>query len=364
MYAFWALAATTALQKTFASPAPGQEWSEIVRRQHYADSTCQVFGLDFQDGGSYFLNSNFSQNFMASYQFRGCNNATADVMLVNMNNGDQYFCSSVPTVPDNTTQVSTCPVQHSQLSTANYSIITLGNNGNGNPFAVQRDFVLNVGRQETVTVTISTPSTVTSNPINTRTTSASFGTAPPPTQTITQTDRITQTFTRWTETDTTSTHVVQKNNCFVIGTPKQDAPCTTLPAGLEKGSGPRISKREAKSANPGVLKKRAPDPETVATTTTVPNGSTQTLTGEPSTTTVVQQSTATALTTVSTSGGPNEAQTGQTASVQIETVKSYVVAYITKTMTVTWRTETTIMPTGSPTPCNPLSQGGGGAGKW
>ncbi|KAI7205274.1 hypothetical protein KC324_g384 [Hortaea werneckii] len=383
MYAFWALAATTALQKTFASPAPGQEWSEIVRRQHYADSTCQVFGLDFQDGGSYFLNSNFSQNFMASYQFRGCNNATADVMLVNMNNGDQYFCSSVPTVPDNTTQVSTCPVQHSQLSTANYSIITLGNNGNGNPFAVQRDFVLNVGRQETVTVTISTPSTVTSNPINTRTkisvvtttstvgpapspssASASFGTAPPPTQTITQTDRITQTFTRWTETDTTSTHVVQKNNCFVIGTPKQDAPCTTLPAGLEKGSGPRISKREAKSANPGVLKKRAPDPETVATTTTVPNGSTQTLTGEPSTTTVVQQSTATALTTVSTSGGPNEAQTGQTASVQIETVKSYVVAYITKTMTVTWRTETTIMPTGSPTPCNPLSQGGGGAGKW
>ncbi|KAI7156093.1 hypothetical protein KC349_g6501 [Hortaea werneckii] len=383
MYAFWALAATTALQRTFASPASGQELSDIVRRQNSADSTCQVFGLDFQDGRSYFLDSKSSQNFMVSYQFRGCNNATADVMLVNMNNGDQYFCSSVPTVPENTTQVSTCPVQHSQLTTANYSIITLGNNGNGSPFAVQRDFVLDVGRQETSTVTISTPSTVTSNPINTVTrisvvtttstvgpapapssASASFGTAPPPTQTITQTDRITQTFTRWTETDTISTHVVQKNNCFVIGMPKQDAPCTTLPAGLEKGFGPRIRKREAKSANLGVLEKRAPDPQTVTTTTTVPNGSTQTLTGEPSTTTIVQQSTVTALTTVSTSNGSNEAQTTQAPSVQIETVKSYVVAYITKTMTITWRTETTIMPTGSPTPCNSPPRGGGGAGKW
>ncbi|RMY72614.1 hypothetical protein D0863_04395 [Hortaea werneckii] len=382
MYALLALAATAGLGRTLASPASGPELSEIVRRQNNADSTCQVFGLDFQDGGSYFLNSNSSQNFMASYLFKGCNDAIADVMLVNMNNGDQYFCSSVPTVPDNSTQVSTCPVQHSQLTTANYSIITLGNNGKGNPFAVQRDFVLNVGRQETSTVTISMPATVTSNPINTvtkisvvTTTSTvvpnqtpssspnSFGTAQSPTQTITQTDRITQTFTRWTETDTTSTHVVQKNNCFVLGTPKQDAPCTTLPAGLKNGFGPKIRKREVNIPNPGVLEKRALDPQTVTTTTTVPNGSTQTLTGEPSTTTVEQQSTATALTTVPASNGSSEAQTTQVPSVQVETVKSYVVAYITKTMTITWRTETTIMPTGSPTPCNASPQGGG-AGKW
>ncbi|KAI7253686.1 hypothetical protein KC343_g3657 [Hortaea werneckii] len=382
MYALLALAATAGLGRTLASPASGPELSEIVRRQNNADSTCQVFGLDFQDGGSYFLNSNSSQNFMASYQFRGCNDAIADVMLVNMNNGDQYFCSSVSTVPDNSTQVSTCPVQHSQLTTANYSIITLGNNGKGNPFAVQRDFVLNVRRQETSTVTISMPATVTSNPINTvtkisvvTTTStvvpnqtpssspSSFGTAQPPTQTITQTDRITQTFTRWTETDTTSTHVVQKNNCFVLGTPKQDAPCTTLPAGLKNGFGPKIRKRELNMPDPGFLEKRAPDPQTVTTTTTVPNGSTQTLTGEPSTTTVEQQSTATALTTVPASNGSSAAQTTQAPSVQVETVKSYVVAYITKTMTISWRTETTIMPTGLPTPCNAPSQGGG-ASKW
>ncbi|RMY84636.1 hypothetical protein D0861_06860 [Hortaea werneckii] len=382
MYAVLALAATGVLGRALASPALGPELSEIVRRQNNADSTCQVFGLDFQAGGSYFLNSNSSQNFMASYQFRGCNDATADVMLVNMDNGNQYFCSSVPTVPDNTTQVSTCPVQHSQLTTANYSIITLGNNGKGNPFAVQRDFVLEVGRQETSTVTISMPSTVTSNPINTVTkfslvtttstivpeqapssASASFGTAQPPTQTITQTDRITQTFTRWTETDTTSTHVVQKNNCFVIGKPKQDAPCTTLPAGLENGFGPRIRRLEVNLAEPRPLMKRAPDPRTVTATTTVPNGSTQTLTGEPSTTTVIQQSTATAVTTVPASNGSSAAQTSQVPSVQIETVKSYVVAYITKTMTITWRTETTIMPTGSPTPCNQPPQGGW-SGRW
>ncbi|KAI7490153.1 hypothetical protein KC351_g757 [Hortaea werneckii] len=361
MYALLALAATAGFGRTLASPESGPESSEIVRRQNNADSTCQVFGLDFQDGGSYFLNSNSSQNFMASYQFRGCNDAIADVMLVNMNNGDQYFCSSVSTVPDNSTQVSTCPVQHSQLTTANYSIITLGNNGKGNPFAVQRDFVLNVGRQETSTVTVSMPTTVTSNPINTVT--SSFGTAPPPTQTITQTDRITQTFTRWTETDTTSTHVVQENNCFVLGTPKQDAPCTTLHAGLKNGFGPKIRKRDANNPDPGILEKRAPDPRTVTTTTTVPNGSTQTLTGGPRTTTVEQQSTATAFATVPASTGSSVAQTSQPASVQVETVKSYVVAYITKTMTITWRTETTIMPTGSPTPCNAPPQGGG-MGKW
>ncbi|RMZ02134.1 hypothetical protein D0862_06129 [Hortaea werneckii] len=378
MHVFWALAATAAFRRTFASPTLDPQLSDIVRRQNNADSTCQVFGMDFQDGGSYFLNSNSSQNFMASYQFRGCNDATADVMLVNMNNGDQYFCSSVPTVPDNTTQVSTCPVQHSQLTTANYSIITLGNNGKGNPFAVQRDFVLNVGRQQTSTVTISAPSTVTSAPVNTVTkisvvtitstiglppapssAPAGFGTAPSPTQTITQTDRITQTFTRWTETDTTLTHVVQKNNCFVFGEPKQDAPCTTLPAGLEKGFSPQIRKRGAEIAEPGLIAKRAPDPQTVTTTITVSNGSTQTLTGEPSTTTVVQQSTATVLTSASASEGSSGPQTSQPAGVQIETVKSYVVAYITKTMTITWRTETTIMRTGSSTPCYPPSQGGG-----
>ncbi|RMZ28856.1 hypothetical protein D0859_07056 [Hortaea werneckii] len=363
MYAILGLAATAVLGRAFASPVSGPGLSEIVRRQNNADSTCQVFGKDFQAGGSYFLNSNSSQNFMASYQLRGCNDATADVMLVNMNNGDQYFCSSVPTVPDNTTQVSTCPVQHSQLTTANYSIITLGNNGKGNPFAVQRDFVLNVGKQETSTVTISMPSTVTSTPMNTVTTPSSLGTTQSPTQTITQTDHITETFTRWTETDTTSTHVVQKNNCFVIGKPKQDAPCTTLPAGLENGFGPRIRRREANVPEPGILEKRAPDPRTITTTTTVPNGSTQILTGEPTTTTVLQQSTATVLTTVPASNGSSAAQTSQAPSVQIETVKSYVVAYITKTMTITWRTETTIMPTGSPTPCNQPPQGGW-SGKW
>ncbi|KAI7341439.1 hypothetical protein KC315_g104 [Hortaea werneckii] len=357
MYAILDLAATAVLGRAFASPVSSPGLSEIVRRQNNADSTCQVFGKDFQAGGSYFLNSNSSQNFMASYQFRGCNDATADVMLVNMNNGDQYFCSSVPTVPDNTTQVSTCPVEHSQLTTANYSIITLGNNGKGNPFAVQRDFVLEVE----ISV-LTTTSTIVPEPAPSSA-HARVGTTQFPSQTITQTDRITQTFTRWTETDTTSTHVVQKNNCFVIGKPKQDAPCTTLPAGLENGFGPRIRRREANVPKPGILEKRAPDPRTITTTTTVPNGSTQILTGEPTTTTVLQQSTATVLTTVPASNGSSAAQTSQAPSVQIETVKSYVVAYITKTMTITWRTETTIMPTGSPTPCNQPPQGGW-SGKW
>ncbi len=57
--------------------------------------------------------------------------------------------------------MSTCPVLKGQMSSGNWSILTLGNNGNGDPFSYQRDFTLQVGPQQTVTTTVHAPYTLT-----------------------------------------------------------------------------------------------------------------------------------------------------------------------------------------------------------
>ena len=118
-----------------------------------------------------------------------------------------------------------------------------------------------------------------------------------PTSITTQVELFTRTFTRWTETGSTTTHVVQKANCYV--TPKaEDKPCTTLPPGIAAPPGLRVQSRDLAAVEAGhALHKRQPDPMTVTVTTTVA-GSTVTVTGQPTTTTDVQRTTQTALTTL------------------------------------------------------------------
>jgi hypothetical protein len=48
-------------------------------------------------------------------------------------------------VPTNTSQLSTCPLEKDQMSTGEWTILVIGNNGDGNPFAYERDFSLTVG---------------------------------------------------------------------------------------------------------------------------------------------------------------------------------------------------------------------------
>ena len=85
------------------------------------------------------------------------------VMLINQNTGDQYDCGSVPTVPDNAPEIATCPVLKDQIASGDFLIIAVGNNGNGTPFAYQREFNISAGPQQTTTYYY-TP-TVTSTPI-------------------------------------------------------------------------------------------------------------------------------------------------------------------------------------------------------
>jgi len=51
------------------------------------------------------------------------------------------------------------------MSSGNWTILVIGNNGNGNPFAYERDFTLTLGPQVTETVTNTVTYTQTSVPV-------------------------------------------------------------------------------------------------------------------------------------------------------------------------------------------------------
>jgi hypothetical protein len=47
-----------------------------------ASAACQVYGIDFQSGGSYFQNSAFTDPFTLVQEFSGCSNDTANVQTI------------------------------------------------------------------------------------------------------------------------------------------------------------------------------------------------------------------------------------------------------------------------------------------
>lgn len=134
-----------------AVPAQDNVATEILKRQMNASSVCTTFGVDFQSGGNYFINSNSNESFTLVSKFEGCNDDLASLMLVNKDTTDQYDCGQVPTVPNDTPQLATCQILKNQLVSGTYLIIAIGNNGNGEPFSYQREFTIQVGPQQTIT---------------------------------------------------------------------------------------------------------------------------------------------------------------------------------------------------------------------
>lgn len=139
----------------------------LETRQDDTNSTCLVYGINYIDGGTYFVDSNSESNFTAVQLFEDCNKDDAYVLLVQQSTEDEWECSMVPTgtsevlympedwqrsltrftlpVPDNTPQMSTCPIEQDQMPSGEWIIIVIGNNADGNPFAYQRDFSLIAG---------------------------------------------------------------------------------------------------------------------------------------------------------------------------------------------------------------------------
>jgi hypothetical protein len=115
------------------------------------NNPCKSYGIDFQDGGSYFQNKSSSDDFTFVSTFEGCDKDAATNVLVDPS-GDQYLCSDTNLQPDNTFQMSTCPLEKDDLWSGAWSVIIISNNGNEAPIAYQRDFSLSVGIAATTTV--------------------------------------------------------------------------------------------------------------------------------------------------------------------------------------------------------------------
>ncbi|KAK0938864.1 hypothetical protein LTR29_009598 [Friedmanniomyces endolithicus] len=156
--------------------------------------SCESFGDDFQNGGSYFQNSLSSDPFTALQEFDGCQNDTANNVLVNPN-GDQSQCSNTPLLPNDTPQLITCADwPKDKLYNGSWSLLIISNNGNGSPIAYQRDFSLSVGPQHTLTVTATATITNQNTPVvNVTQTSTSTYTTTVPSSTTTVQATVTPT---------------------------------------------------------------------------------------------------------------------------------------------------------------------------
>ncbi|KAF2471864.1 uncharacterized protein BDR25DRAFT_303248 [Lindgomyces ingoldianus] len=170
--------------------------------------TCVSYGMDFQNGGSYFQNSLSNDNFTFVSQFGGCQADTAYNILVDPT-GEQTECSETNLTPDDTNMLSTCPIEKSQLSSGDWSVVIISNNGDsGNPIAYERDFSLSVGPQSTSTYTPTVTATVVTTPlvnVTTTATDTTTSTLPPSTVTSPKTTvmpTVTITPSRVTSTST------------------------------------------------------------------------------------------------------------------------------------------------------------------
>ncbi|KAF2733176.1 hypothetical protein EJ04DRAFT_513384 [Polyplosphaeria fusca] len=365
------------------------------------ESVCRSFGIDFVDEGHYFINSQSTEQFTCVSTFQGCNEDVADILLVDPNN-DEYLCSQIPTRPDNTPELSTCPIQKNQMMSGDWIILVLGNNDDGYPFAWERDISLDVGEQKTSTVTqtasfnITTTSTIVATVTRTDTiTSTNQPTATftvpsktakftktivPKAVTTTSTKKFTRTRFSWTK----QLKIVTKTATATctIPTKEKDKPATYSPTLIHPaalvtptGAAPKMHRYVRKSDRPvdieyarrrieaarakrdvgaAPLDQRAPDEPIITVTAPEVVNVTTTYTGIPTTTT----ETALAITTTTTQLPPVTIVSGvltKTTTLPTPTKTRLAFAWTTTTKVITigatFTRTTTILPTASVSAC-------------
>ncbi|KYG48493.1 hypothetical protein M433DRAFT_60989 [Acidomyces richmondensis BFW] len=381
------VAATAALGSSLLAQA---SISDLIKRQNNANSTCSVYGVDFQNGGSYFINSGSSGDFTAVSEFEGCNNESASVLLVNLQTLDEYECSAVHPTPDNTPEISTCEVQKSDMSSGNWSLLVIGNNGDGKPYAYQRDFYLTVTTQHTVTSTVTGAFTQTIQPTYTITSKTYMTTTSsiPNSATITSdsidnvtitpsptiseaSSTITDTFTKWQQKQVTRTYYVTPS-CTVPRRQQDPDPRlryhptkVIIPDGIASHDVKRSNRKNQRKAQKYLkehhtftarkpISKRAPDPPTLTITKTVAGNVTTTYTASPITITSLELKTITSITTLPPKTTYLTEKNTVTDPIPTKITKQqlhYVVKYITETMYIEWVETKSTIPSALETSC-------------
>ncbi|CZT24828.1 uncharacterized protein RCC_10556 [Ramularia collo-cygni] len=130
---------------------------------------CESHGVDFQNGGGpYFQNQTSLEPFSFVSIYEKCEADVATNILVDPV-GDEYLCSDTPLQPDDTNQMSTCPLVKNEMFSGRWAVLILSNNGEAEPVGFEREFDLIVGKPVTTTFTPTISVTVTSTPISTTT---------------------------------------------------------------------------------------------------------------------------------------------------------------------------------------------------
>lgn len=182
-------------------------------------SACTSYGIDFKGNGHYFINKNSNESFTAVSEFYDCT-GTANVILI-APDGDSFYCSDVPTTPDYTDAVTTCPIQKNQMYSGDWTLVLLDNNGNNTSFSAKRVIHLDVGEQVTSTVIPTITLSVTQTPtsvVNATITDLDSTTLLPSSVTSLASNAKTQTVTSYPprETITTSSTAIVKRTTTVF----------------------------------------------------------------------------------------------------------------------------------------------------
>ncbi|KAI0102744.1 hypothetical protein GGR51DRAFT_278136 [Nemania sp. FL0031] len=118
-----------------------------------ASAACNVYGVDFSNGGSYNIDTSSDSLFTFTSVFQGCVQESVKPTLVDPS-GHQYTCSAINTTPDGQEATSTCAIAYSSMPSGQWKIIISGSN-----VAVQR--VINLTGVAPSTVTVTATPTVT-----------------------------------------------------------------------------------------------------------------------------------------------------------------------------------------------------------
>jgi hypothetical protein len=374
---------------------------------------CYSYGVDFIDEGSYFINATSTEDFSAVSYFQGCNkDGEADVMLIAPEDAPgetEFICDQIPTTPDNTNEISKCPIQKDQMVSGHWLLLVMGDNGkdangeNGQPFAWQRDLYLTVGTAVTTTYTPTVTASMTETPTMTQTiittstdvvtagptstvtvpsgTAKKIKTVRPKAVTTTSTKTMTRTKVSWTKQVGVTTKTVTATCTTPAHVGRPDKPCTYSPtkihpAALEtpthmpnynrlfrKGdrevdyewARARIeAAKQRRAEQAGKLDRRAPDAPTTTVTYGTPVSVVATMTAPAITTTETVLLTASATTTLP----PPTVLSGLltlTTTLPTPTKTKFRLAFATTTKVITFggtfTKTTTVTPTAAVSAC-------------